>query len=118
MLGHRNITAMSRGADSRVKKSVTAPLGGQKLPPSSPFEQVDVATVDPAPWLGRVLAASTGVSISSARTPPSAYLHHRDAVVLQRERADTLARGGEERIQHGRCRHADRRLADPAPEPA
>src|SRR5215831_5314490 len=40
----------------------------------------------------------------------------RDIVVLQRDRADALARCRKERIEHGRRSHEDRRLADAAPE--
>src|SRR5713226_2289005 len=40
---------------------------------------------------------------------------HADIVVLQRERADALARGLEIGVHHRGCRHADRWLADAAP---
>ena len=39
-------------------------------------------------------------------------------MVLQRERADALAGRGEERVEDRGRGHADRRLADAAPEPA
>src|SRR5262250_1401796 len=42
----------------------------------------------------------------------------RDVVVLQRERADALARSGKVRVEHGGRGDADRRLADAAPETA
>src|SRR5437867_4528553 len=45
-------------------------------------------------------------------------LHHLDAVVLQRDRAEALAGRGEERVEDRRRGYADRRLADAAPEPA
>src|SRR5205809_1902342 len=38
------------------------------------------------------------------------------AVILQRERADSLAGCREVRVEHGRGRHADRRFADATPE--
>src|SRR5437867_13371129 len=41
-----------------------------------------------------------------------------DAVVLQRERTNTLAGSCEIRVQHRRWCHTDRRLAHAAPEPA
>src|SRR6266571_4116720 len=44
--------------------------------------------------------------------------HQFNAVVLQRHRADALAGRPVERVQHRRCRDADRRLADPAPDRA
>src|SRR5216683_2656285 len=44
--------------------------------------------------------------------------HQFNAVVLQRHRADALAGRPVERVQHRRCRDADRRLADAAPDRA
>src|SRR5262245_4063793 len=41
-----------------------------------------------------------------------------DAVILQRERADTLARRREIRVEHRGRRHRDGGLADAAPESA
>src|SRR4029453_9578189 len=46
----------------------------------------------------------------SRRPQPWASLHHRETVVLQRERADALAGGGEVRVQDRRRRHTDGRL--------
>src|SRR5207244_9289745 len=68
--------------------------------------------------VGAVTAAAIEASpIAAARAFPTA-LDHRDAVVLERERADALAGGREVRVQHRRGGHADRRLAHAAPEPA
>src|SRR6266571_8281661 len=44
--------------------------------------------------------------------------HQFNAVVLQRHRADALAGRPVVRVHHRRCRDADRRLADPAPDRA
>src|SRR5438876_9691168 len=44
--------------------------------------------------------------------------HQLNAEVLQRHRADALAGRSVERVQHRRCRDADRRLADAAPDRA
>src|SRR5262245_55303358 len=54
-------------------------------------------------------------AVAARATAPS-RLHHGDVVVLERERADPLARRPEVGVEHGGSRHADRRLADAAPE--
>src|SRR5215204_1271585 len=41
-----------------------------------------------------------------------------EVVVLERQVADALAGRGEDRVEHGRRRDRDRRLADAAPEAA
>src|SRR5260221_13826953 len=43
-------------------------------------------------------------------------LHGLDAVVLERERADTLARCRKVSVEHGRSRHRDGGFTDAAPE--
>src|SRR3954468_12210967 len=50
--------------------------------------------------------------------PPSPSSGLAEVVVLQRQRADALARRREERVQHRRRRDRDGRLADAAPEAA
>src|SRR5712692_527591 len=62
------------------------------------------------------VAAAIEASPTAAARNFNIRLHHRDAVVLQGERADTLAGRGGERVQNRRRRHADRRLTDPTPE--
>src|SRR5262252_129998 len=54
-------------------------------------------------------------SVSRGQGPPPC-LHQLDAVVLQRDRAEALTGRVEKRVQHRRRGHADRRLADPAPD--
>src|SRR6185369_15421746 len=65
-----------------------------------------------------VTAAAIETSPIAAARAFATALHHRDAVVLERERADALAGRRGERVEHRRRGHADRRLAHAAPEPA
>src|SRR6516225_7822101 len=64
---------------------------------------------------GGAACALTGRTRRPMRPPPGAFSRHLDVVVLQRERADALARSLKERIEHGGRGDADRRLADAAP---
>src|SRR6516165_2915613 len=60
----------------------------------------------------RILAGMKAAADAAAARSVSRHL---DVVVLQRERANALPRGLEERIEHGGRGDADRRLADAAP---
>src|SRR5215468_1613501 len=65
---------------------------------------------------GTRLAHLAGRTAAAAMRPPRRGVSgHLDVVVLQRERADALPRGLEERIEHGGRGDADRRLADATP---
>src|SRR6516162_9704713 len=67
-------------------------------------------SVNWAPFFWKVKRRLFGRRFASSRK--------RDVVVLQRERADALARGRKVRIEHGGRGDADRRLADATPETA
>src|SRR3989449_4306580 len=74
----------------------------------SPFAPVSEAGIESA-------AKAFPARIENAIAQAS---HQFNAVVLQRHRADALAGRPVERVQHGRRREADRRLADSAPDRA
>src|SRR5262249_1746234 len=73
---------------------------------------------------GAAITVRARASFIARQTPldrrqrPFASSRERDVAVLQRDRADALARCRKERIEHGRRSHEDRRLADAAPESA
>src|SRR4051812_8078704 len=62
------------------------------------------------------MSISLGMKTAARRPPPNCRLRHVDVVVLQWERADTLARRLGVGMEPRRRRHADGRLADAAPD--
>src|SRR5215213_3125061 len=59
-----------------------------------------------------------GRAATVRRRAPSGRSRPAEVVVLERQVADALAGRGEDRVEHGRRRDRDRRLADAAPEAA
>src|SRR5262245_28057849 len=66
-------------------------------------------------WRPNLLAKKERGSLLGCRAASSC---ERDVVVLERDRANALAGGGKERIEHGGRGDEDRRLAHTTPEPA
>src|SRR5215472_6666065 len=131
-------STQSRGVSESTSTSQARPLTVRRAipslstgPPKRRFDRPEISSKrscaqKPNPrWriarghsAGGAPCASTGGRRRPMRPPPRGVSRHLDVVVLQRERADALARGLEERIEHGGRGDADRRLADATPETA